>query len=202
MSKPSPLSPNAVAGILDRIGWHFLPATWTDTQKTTSLMVLVQKFGQWEREGRGDDGEKHRMAKTLVEAGADLHAQDDEGDTLLLYTENLAGWMGVLEQCGLDLTHPAQQEIHGKALLENLRNPHPDRVKLHLANLHALLDAGLVPDPASTAVWSALALRQLEEKTGPWADPIRLRIETFHSRRSLDTTLPGAACSAPARKML
>lgn len=200
MSKPSPL-PHSLAGILDLIGWRFLPAAWVNHHGGTSLMKMVRQSASWEIAGLGQE-QRAPMVRTLVGAGADLHAQDDQGDTLLLYRENLVGWMEVLEQCGLDLTSPAQQEIHGKALLENLRNPHPDRVKIHLGNLHALLDAGLMPDPDSTTVWSVAALRQLGEETGDWADPIRLRIEAFHSHRSLDTTLPGAVCSVPSRKML
>ena len=101
---------------------------------------------------------------------------------------------------GLDLTDPVQQACHGSALWTNLYRPGLSRIPLHLANVHALLDAGMMPTPDSGAPWSKQTLTQLAD-TGAWAESIRVRIDAFDVQHSLQAVFPGAA-DTPRRKVL
>ena len=174
-------------------------ARFVGARGETALMRFVGNFD------RHFHSFSHRHDRTalvmaLVEAGTDLHARDSEGDTALLFTAHLPRWMETFHACGLNLHDPAQQETHASALLANLQNPSASRVDLHLANVHALMDAGLMPDPDSTTPWSVSALSALS-RAGHWATPLRDKVQAFHVQRRLNLHLPPANSTRP-RKML
>ena len=92
MPLPCP-DPDVLATTLSLLEWEARDVTWKDRNGKTSLMALIQHSGF---SGWPPDADLKAMARALVDAGVDLHAQDSSQDAVLLYTENLPRWMGIL----------------------------------------------------------------------------------------------------------
>ena len=133
------------------------------------------------------------LFRSLVDAGADFHAKDSAaGCTILAHTPSLLQWLPCFEACGLDLTDPVQQAIHGN-ILPLCLGSEDNALVLELIRL------GLFPTPETN--WGAAALEWIN-RMGDRAQPIRAVIEAKTTRDRLLDVLPEVPLSPPAARRL
>jgi hypothetical protein len=176
------LSP-AVADMLVEMNWPW-PIGHRRQDGTTVLKRFFHLMST-------PDPEFFALFQSLVDAGADFHAKDKDDYTILAHAPNLLEWLPCFEACGLDLTDPVQQAIHG-SILSLCLGAEENTLVLEL------IRRGLFPTPETD--WGAAALERLANG-GDRLHPIRAVIDAKTARERLCDVLPEVPLPPVARRL-
>lgn len=192
----SRISEEALLGRLQKSGWTgtsltglALPSPY-DGSTPSSLEWLVDRMGffwPWAREG----------FDLLMELGVPLQRDMNRPALLLYHTRDLASWMPVFVEHGLDIPSLGEdgQAFLNFALEDTARiHGHPtlpeDPFERQCQELLCLFSHGLMPDASSESGQAFLA--RLARTPSPALDPVRRWVQSRAERDTLDGRLPDA----------
>lgn len=176
-------------------GWegkHLLEQSMRTHHETAAMWLAFHE------EDFGGEDAAADLVRQLGEAGVDLNAKDQEGDTFLWYCTRvgpyLAATTGMVDLFSVDHggdTILTAVLLHGE--MENDDSP-------DVTDIFALLQAGLVPDGESE--WGQRFLEILgDEDDQPQVRRIRDWLESHHTRTHLSETLADVAETRPTQKV-